>query len=203
MFITFEGGEGAGKSTQIQRLAARILQDFPESNPLITREPGDGPLGPQLRSIILDKKDGVMIPERAELLIMLADRAQHVECVIQPALTAGRIVLCDRYADSSVAYQGYARQLDPVQIARLNTFATGGLTPDHTFLLDIDPAVGLARQAVKTSMEREPTAFHNRVRDGFLRLSTQEPDRFTVVDASQDPDEIAEQIWGAVLTWIA
>ena len=203
MFITFEGGEGAGKSTQIQRLAARILQNFPDSAPLITREPGDGPLGPQLRSIVLDKKDGVVIPERAELLIMLADRAQHVECIIRPALKSGRIVLCDRYADSSVAYQGYARQLDPVEIARLNTFATGGLVPDHTFLLDIDPAVGLTRQAVKTSMEREPTAFHNRVRDGFLRLSIQEPDRFTVIDASQDPDKIAEQIWSAVQTWIS
>jgi dTMP kinase len=111
-------------------------------------------------------------------------------------------VLCDRYADSSVAYQGFARLLDPAQIAHLNTFATGGLIPDHTFLLDVDPEVGLARQSNKTYMERESIAFHNRVRDGFLRLSAQEPDRFTVLDANGDVDEIAESIWQSVQLWI-
>lgn len=200
MFITFEGGEGAGKSTQIQRLAARLQETLPASNPLITREPGDGPFGPQLRALLLSST--LPVPERAELLMMLADRAQHVACVLRPALADGRIVLCDRYSDSSVAYQGYARGLDLDLIAGLNHYATAGLTPDHTFLLDIDPSVGLGRQTEQTTMEAEALPFHTLVREGFLALAHKHPERIVVVDASADLKDISETIWRHVSGWL-
>ena len=195
MFITFEGIEGAGKTTQIARLTARLREDEGRQDVLVTREPGDGPLGWELRNLALHPPMGIFIEPRAELLIMLADRAQHVSQVIQPHLERGGVIICDRYSDSSVAYQGYGRELDLGEIDRLNTYATGGLQPDMTFLLDLDPAIGLARQKERTKMEEESLPFHQRVRHGFLSLAAEFPQRFVVVDADRAPDIVHFDIW--------
>ena len=194
MFITFEGVEGAGKTTQIARLASR-LRGAGRDNVVTTREPGDGPLGCELRRLALHPPSGITVEPRAELLIMLADRAQHVGQVIRPHLTAGGIVICDRYGDSSVAYQGYGRGLDIAEIARLNDYATDTLKPDLTILLDLDPALGLVRQSDRNIMEAESLAFHTRIRAGFLELAAQEPERWFVVDAERSAEDVEEKVW--------
>lgn len=199
MFITFEGVEGAGKTTQIARLAAR-LRAAGRRDVLTTREPGDGPLGAELRSLVLHPPMGMVVEPRAELLIMLADRAQHVGQVIRPHLESGGIVLCDRYADSSVAYQGHGRGLDIGEIVRLNAYATDGLVADLTILLDLDPAVGLARQRERSVMEAQALPFHERIRVGFRALAEAEPDRWLTLDASRSPEVVHEDIWAAVST---
>jgi len=195
MLITFEGGEGAGKTTQIARLAERLRQERGLQNILTTREPGDGPLGEELRRLALHPPMGMPVDERAELFMMLADRAQHVGQVIMPHLAADGIVLCDRFADSSVAYQGYGRGLDISRIHALNEMATQGLVPTRTVLLDLDPAVGLTRQHERSRMEEERLPFHLRVRDGFLKLAGQEPERIAVIDAARPPDDVQAEIW--------
>ncbi len=197
MFITFEGVEGAGKTTQIRLLTERLRQSG-RTDILTTREPGDGPLGTELRRLALHPPDGISVAPRAELLIMLADRAQHVTCVIRPHLNTGGIVVCDRYADSSVAYQGYGRGLDVAEIKRLNTWATDGLLPDVTVLLDLDPAIGLARQNERSIMEAQSLAFHARVRAGFLALADAAPVQWCVIDAARSVDAIHADIWAAV-----
>ncbi len=197
MFISFEGVEGAGKTTQIARLAAR-LREAGRQDVLTTREPGDGPLGAELRRLALHPPMGMVVEPRAELLIMMADRAQHVGQVIRPHLESGGIVLCDRYADSSAAYQGYGRGLDLAEIARLNEYATDGVTPDLTILLDLDPAVGLTRQSERSVMEEEALPFHQRIRAGFLALAAAEPIRWRVVDSSRPPQTVHDKIWAAV-----
>ena len=197
MFITFEGVEGAGKTTQIRLLTERLRQSG-RTDILTTREPGDGPLGTELRRLALHPPDGISVAPRAELLIMLADRAQHVTCVIRPHLEQGGIVVCDRYADSSVAYQGYGRGLDVPEIVRLNTWATDGLMPDLTVLLDLDPAVGLARQNERNVMEAQSLAFHARVRSGFLALADAAPAQWRVLDAARSPEAVHTDIWAAV-----
>ena len=197
MFISFEGVEGAGKTTQIARLAAQ-LRESGRRNILTTREPGDGPLGSELRRLALHPPMGMAVEPRAELLIMMADRAQHVGQVLRPHLESGGIVLCDRYADSSAAYQGFGRGLDLAEIALLNAYATNGLTPDLTFLLDLDPAVGLARQKERSVMEEEALPFHQRIRAGFLALAEAEPARWRVLDSSRSPDVVQEEIWAIV-----
>jgi len=197
MFITFEGVEGAGKTTQIARLASRLRAEG-RADVLTTREPGDGLLGSELRRLALHPPPGITVEPRAELLIMLADRAQHVGQVIRPFLAAGGIVICDRYADSSLAYQGYGRGLDMAEIAHLNDYATDGLKPDITLLLDLDPAVGLARQNERNIMEAESLAFHARIWAGFLALAAQEPERWVVVAAERSAEEVAGDVWIAV-----
>ena len=197
MFISFEGIEGAGKTTQIARLAAR-LRESGRLDVLTTREPGDGPLGAELRRLALHPPMGMVVEPRAELLIMMADRAQHVGQVVRPHLESGGIALCDRYADSSAAYQGHGRGLDLAEIAALNKFATGGLLPDLTFLLDLDPAVGLARQNDRNVMEEEALPFHQRIRAGFLALAAAEPARWRVVDSSRSPDTVHKEIWAGL-----
>ena len=197
MFITFEGVEGAGKTTQIARLAAH-LREAGRRDVLTTREPGDGLLGQELRALALHPPMGIFVEPRAELLIMLADRAQHVGQVIRPHLESGGIVLCDRYADSSVAYQGHGRGLDIGEIVQLNTYATGGLEPDLTVLLDLDPAVGLARQRERSVMEDQALPFHQRIRAGFLRLAEAASGRWLVLDAARPPEVVHEDIWTAV-----
>lgn len=196
MFITFEGVEGAGKSTQARTLAERLRADG--RHVLLTREPGDGPLGARLRSLVLSPPDGVDIVDRAELFIMLADRAQHAAAAIRPALDAGVDVVCDRYVDSSVAYQGLGRGLEVSRIEALNDFATTGLLPELTVLIDLDPAVGLARQQDRNRMEAEALAFHQRVRAGFLDIAGRFPERFLVVDGAMPPHELSDRIWAAV-----
>jgi dTMP kinase len=197
VFITFEGVEGAGKTTQIRLLAAG-LGEAGRQDVLTTREPGDGPLGKELRSLALHPPMGIAVESRAELLIMLADRAQHVGQVIRPHLNTGGVVLCDRYADSSVAYQGYGRGLDLADIHMLNAYATDGLIPDLTVLLDIDPAIGLARQKERSVMEDEALPFHLRIRAGFLELAQAAPVRWLVLNAARPPAEVQADIWSAV-----
>lgn len=196
LFITFEGPEGSGKSTQIRRLAA-VLEE--QGVPvLVTREPGGTHIGNAIRAILLDPVHTEM-SERAETLLFNAARAQIVDQVIRPALAAGQWVLCDRYADSTLAYQGYGhgQALDPLR--RLGEYATGGLTPDVTFYLDIDVRVGLQRKrsgAVEewNRMEEKTLAFHQAVRDGYLALAAAEPARWLIVDAAQSIEAIHAQL---------
>lgn len=197
MFITFEGVEGAGKTSQIARLAAR-LRAGGRQDVLVTREPGDGPLGAELRRLVLDPPMGIEVEPRAELLIMLADRAQHVAQVIRPHLASGGLVLCDRFTDSSAAYQGVGRGLGLDAVMRLNEYATDGLLPDITFLLDLDPAIGLARQTQRNRMEDEALPFHQAIREGYQALAARDPARFVVLDAARPPDAVAEAIWARV-----
>ena len=185
VFIVLEGGEGAGKSTQL-----RLLGDWLEAQGqevVLTREPGSTPVGEQVRALLLDPATGALDP-RTEALLYAADRAQHVATVVRPALLRGAVVVSDRYVDSSLAYQGAGRALEVEQVARLSTWATGDLRPDLTLLLDVDPVVGLARAgSTPDRMEAESLEFHRRVRAGFLTLAAQAPDRYLVVDAGQEP----------------
>lgn len=148
-----------------------------------------------MRNLLLE---GGEMDAKAELFLFLADRAEHIAHLVSPALNAGRIVLCDRHADSTLVYQGYGRGLDVELLRDLNRFATGGLTPNLTLLLDVEPAVGLARQTKGDRLDRESMEFHVRVREGFLTEARREPERWRVVDASADPDEVAEACWNAI-----
>ena len=181
LFVTFEGPEGGGKSTQIRLLAQYLISHGHSVH--TTRQPGGEPVGIELRRIMLDIGRDNVHP-RAELLMMMADRSQSVESVIRPHLDSGGIVLCDRYIDSSVAYQGAGRGIDRSWIGALNNYATAGLTPDLTILLDIDPEIGLGRQLELTKMELMDLNFHHRVRDAFLSLAVQYPKRIKTVDGS-------------------
>lgn len=193
-FITCEGGDGAGKSTQIARLQAFLEAGGREV--VTTFEPGEGELGQELRRLIQHSGD---IHARTEALLYAADRAEHVQRVIAPALARGAVVVCDRYLDSSVAYQGAARQLGTDEIKDLSLWATGGLLPDLTLLFDLDPRVGAARQTGEPDrLEREPAAFHQRVRENYLEAARAEPKRFAIIDANRSIDEVAAQIRAAV-----
>lgn len=183
-FITFEGGEGAGKSTQIVLLRKALEQDGHRVT--LTREPGGDKVSEGIRTLLLSNE---MSP-RAELLLFLGARAQNVEEVIRPALNRGEIVLCDRFIDSSAAYQGVARGLGRDIVASLNQFAVSGVIPDVTFLLDIDPEVGLNRQNVITKMEMEALEFHFLVRKGFLDEAQRDPNRICVLDADRSSELI-------------
>lgn len=191
MFITFEGADGCGKTTQ-QMLAADYLESK-GYEVLITREPGAKGLGEDIRKILLDYKGPVS--ERCESLLFLADRAQHVDNMILPAIENGQIVLCDRYTDSTVAYQGYGRQQNLERIKKLNDFATNVLKPDLTFVFDIDVETSMQRVGKeKDRMESEGKEFHNRVRNGYLKLAEEEPNRIKVLDAAKSIDEIHEEV---------
>ena len=190
--ITFEGGEGAGKSTQIERLTGP-LRDRGHT-PITVREPGGTATGERVRDVLLDPDDGPT-SARAEVLLYLAARAELTERVIRPALEAGRIVICDRFIDASVAYQGGGRDLGVDVVTSLNRFATADLVPDLTFLLDLDPEVGLCRAADRSQpdrLERETLAFHRRVRDAYRALG-RDP-RFVMLDATEGADRLAETI---------
>ena len=191
LFITFEGGDGCGKTTQIKLLDEYLRNKGYQT--LLTREPGSKGLGVKLREILLNY-DGDVSPT-AESFLFLADRAQHVDCIIKPAIESGVIVLCDRHTDSTVAYQGYGRGLDLEQIALLNKIATGGLKPDLTIVLDVDVETSQKRVgAEKDRMESAGVEFFERVRKGFLEIAKQEPDRVKVVDSKQTIEEIHKQI---------
>ncbi len=178
-FITLEGIDGAGKSAQTALLHQALQQAG--YNVQVTREPGGDDVGEAVRTLLLEKH----MVLRAELLLFLAARAQNTAQIIMPALQAGNIVLCDRYIDSSVAYQGYARGLNPAEIEQMNSFATGTLTPHLTILLDIAPQTGLARQMNRNRMEAEGIEFLQRARQGFLTVAENNKERFLVLDASQ------------------
>ena len=192
LFITFEGGEGAGKTTQIALLRSALERDG--ANVCVTREPGGDSVSETVRHLLLTSD---MTP-RAELLLFLASRAQNVEHVIKPHLEQGGIVLCDRFTDSSLAYQGWARGLGIEAVAQLNAFATGGLVPDVTFLLDLDPEQGLSRQPDHNRMENEGLEFHRRAREGFLRVAANDAARIVVLDASRPAGELHGQIYDKV-----
>ncbi len=193
LFITFEGGEGSGKSTLCERLAVELTSRGYDV--IKTREPGGTALSEKIREMVLDKKTPFLIRERAELLLFLAARAQHVEESILPALHAGKVVLCDRFNDSSVAYQGVARHLGKNYVEKLCQLATEGLSePDCTFFLDIDPSVGSQRSlGAPDRMEEEGLQFHQEVRQGYLHLADEHPERIVVIDASLLPDEVFAQ----------
>lgn len=195
MFIVFEGGEGSGKSTQAAQLADAV--SALGQVPLVTREPGGSPLAERIRDIILDDASRD-IPAEAEALLFAAARADHVAEVIRPALARGDVVICDRYIDSSAAYQGAARGLGVQRIRDLSMWATGGLAPDLTVVLDVDPAVGLARARDANRLERESREFHRAVRAAFLGFAAADPDRYTVVSAGQPAAEVGEQVWRRV-----
>lgn len=190
LFVAFEGGEGAGKSTQVA-LAARWLRARGRTV-RTTREPGATPAGQRIREIVLDPASA-LVP-LAEALLYAADRAHHVASVVRPELAAGHVVLTDRYVDSTLAYQGAGRALHADQLAALVELATGGLLPDLTIVLDVDPATGLTRAAGRRQLDRieaESLDFHQRVRAGFLDLAAAAPDRYLVLPAEDAVEEIA------------
>ncbi len=191
LFITFEGGDGCGKTTQIKLLDEYLRNKGYKT--LLTREPGSKGLGVKLREILLNY-DGEVSPT-CESFLFLADRAQHVDCIIKPALKEGVVVLCDRHTDSTVAYQGYGRGLDLEQIHKLNKIATSGLKPDLTIVLDVDVETSQKRVgAEKDRMESAGIEFFQKVRKGFLEIAKQEPERVKVVDSTQSIEEIHKQI---------
>lgn len=197
LFVTFEGPEGAGKSTQLARLVRRLKVAGVAST--VTREPGGTPLGTRVREVLLDP--ALTIDPLPEFLLYSASRAQLVREVLRPALSRGEVVVCDRFLDSSLAYQGAGRGLDGAFLRAVTREATGGLTPDLTVLLDLDPAVGLARAAARGQpdrLEQADLGFHGRVRAGFLALADAEPERFLTLDATRPEAELEEAVWAAV-----
>lgn len=200
-FVTLEGGEGAGKSTLLRELARRAG----DAREVVTcREPGGTALGERLRTALFATVDGEHPPTpEAELLVFNAARAQLVAEVIRPALERGALVICDRFADSTVAYQQHGRGLDAATVAAVNAAATGGLQPDVTFLLDLEPEQGFARSAHRTDyVERETIAFHRRVRRGFLELAAAEPERWVVLDATRPPLQLSDAAWRRIAAWL-
>ena len=206
MFITFEGIEGCGKSTQINLLAARLQQSGQKT--VLTREPGGCPIADQIRSILLDASNSAMVP-MAELMLYAAARAQHLTEVIHPALADGSIVLCDRFSDATRAYQAFGRGIDRQTIETLNTLACGELSPHLTLLLDCPVEIGLgrAKQRIEAStgpreerFELESLAFHQRVRDGYLKLAAEKPERFVIIDATASPKQVSEVITTSVIS---
>ena len=199
MFITFEGTEGSGKTTQI----GRLVKELSEANYSVqsTREPGGTTVGDQIRSILLNPLNERLFPT-SELLLYAASRAQHVREVIVPALKNGEIVISDRFADASVAYQSYGRNLNLTLITQLNRIATDGLVPDLTFLLDLPVEIGLQRASSSRGtldrIEREKLEFHRRVQTGYLSIAEESPDRIKVVDATQSMDVIYQEIWSTI-----
>ena len=195
LFITFEGGDGCGKTTQI-KLLDEYLQNKGYKT-LLTREPGSKGLGVKLREILLNY-DGEVSPN-CESFLFLADRAQHVDCIIKPALAENKIILCDRHTDSTVAYQGYGRGLDLEQIHKLNNIATSGLKPDLTIVLDVDLETSQARVGKeKDRMESAGIEFFQKVRQGFLEIAKNEPTRVKVINSGDTIENIHKQIVGLI-----
>lgn len=194
-FITFEGADGCGKTTQLNLLAEYLSKDF---EVITTREPGAKGLGTQLREILLNY-DGEVAPQ-CESFLFLADRAQHIATLVKPAIENGKIVLCDRHTDSTIAYQGYGRGLDLKQIKYLNELAVQGIKPDLTLVFDVDIETSMKRVGVeKDRMESGGNEFFNRVRNGYLEIAKSDSDRVVVIDASRSIEEIFEDVKEAVL----
>ena len=191
LFITFEGADGCGKTTQLKLLAEYLQKNGVDV--LVTREPGAKGLGEKLRDILLNY-DGV-VSDRCEAFLFLADRAQHIDTIVTPAVDAGKIVLCDRHIDSTAAYQGYGRGQDIEQINKLNMIATSGKKPDLTIVFDIDAETSLARVgSTKDRMESSGIEFFNRVREGYLKIAAQETARVKVLDATKSIDEVQQDV---------
>ena len=207
-FITLEGIEGSGKTTQIALLAAWLREQGREV--VQTREPGGCGIADAVRAILLDSANSAMKP-RTELLLYAAARAQHVEEVVRPALARGAVVLCDRFTDATLAYQGYGRGLELQLIENLNAIAAGACRPDLTLLLDLPVEAGLGRALARIAatsgeredrFEREALAFHQRVREGYLELARREPGRFRVVSAEGPPAAVAERLTQGVAVFM-
>ena len=206
LFITFEGGEGCGKSTQIAALKARL--EAIGKTVVQPREPGGTALGESVRSLLQHDDAGQGMSPKAELLLFAASRAQHVRELIAPAIAQGQIVLCDRFLDSTTVYQGVARAIDSKKVDTINQFAIGDTKPDLTILIDLPPEIGLARVHARSDgqldrMEKEAIEFFQAVRQGYLDLAKSEPKRFLVLDGSQSIEDLETQIWqrvGAALT---
>ncbi len=196
MFITFEGGEGSGKSTAIKKIKELLVKDGYDV--LLTREPGGTPISEDIRNVILDKKNTAM-DKRTEILLFAASRRQHLVQKIWPALKEGKIVVCDRYLDSSLAYQGGARNTKVEDVLKVNLFATENTWPDITFLFDLKPEIGLARihknHRVDDRLDNEKMDFHLKVRAAFLKLAKQYKNRYVVIDASKSSDEIVKEVY--------
>ena len=198
LFITFEGADGCGKTTQLNLLKEYLIGKGYEV--LVTREPGAKGLGERLRDILLNY-DGE-VSDRCESFLFLADRAQHIDTIVKPAVESGKIVLCDRHTDSTVAYQGYGRGLDIEQITKLNNIATDGLKPDLTFVFDVDIETSMNRVGKeKDRMESSGSDFFNRVRNGYLDIAKNEPQRVKVVDATVPIDKVFEQVLAVFKTF--
>lgn len=195
-FVVFEGGDGAGKSTQC-RLLADALRTLGHVV-VLTREPGGTPIGEAIRDVLLGP-DSAGMAIRTEALLFAAARAEHAAALIRPAVARGEVVISDRYLDSSVAYQGAARGLGEHAIAELSLWATGHLVPDLTVVLDVDPVLGVGRAGEANRMEAEPPTFHDAVRASFLRLASAAPDRYLVLPAQASRREVADAVLGAVL----
>ena len=196
LFITFEGGEGCGKSTQSRLLLEKLHQ---QNIPVVlTHEPGGTALGNEIRRV-LKREQGIPISPQAELFLFVASRAQLVDELIRPALKEGKVVICDRFAHSTLVYQGYGRGLDLATLEKVNNMATENLQPDLAILLNISPEQGLTRKgSLKDRFELEDLSFHRRVREGYLKMAAAEPDRWLVIDAVLSKGEIAEIIWDKV-----
>ncbi|WP_068986569.1 MULTISPECIES: dTMP kinase [Lysinibacillus] len=197
LFITFEGPEGAGKTTVIQKIAERLAQE--NIDVLATREPGGIEIAEKIRTIILDPAHTAM-DERTEALLYAAARSQHYFEKVRPALDAGKMVICDRFIDSSLAYQGYARGIGVDEVLSINEFAIGKKLPDMTILFDLAPEVGLARihahgEREVNRLDVESLAFHKKVREGYLQLVERYPKRIYVVNADQNIDRVVEDVW--------
>lgn len=205
LFVTFEGIEGSGKTTQIQMLDQRLREKGFQT--VLTREPGGTKISDQIRAILLSPENKAMVPI-TELLLYAAARAQHVAEVVLPAVASGKIVLCDRYADATTAYQGAARKINTDYLAALHEMATNNLKPDLTLLLDMDSEAGLQRAKKRNidenltnkedRFEQEALDFHRRVREGYLAIAKREPERFCIIDATAKIDEMQKNILTAV-----
>ena len=206
-FITFEGIDGSGKSTQMRLLAERLRAGGHDVFEAV--EPGGTAIGRQIRRILLDAANQDLRPT-AELLLYFASRAQNVDECILPALAAGKIVLCDRFTDSTLAYQGYARGLGEEAVLALDLIACRGLTPDLTLLIDVDVECGLARaqkrndgdDAAETRMDDQSLEFHRKVREAYLKLAKQHADRFRIIDGRGAPETVAERVWESLAAYV-
>ena len=198
VFVCFEGGEGAGKSTQSRLLQQRLEADGHVV--LLTREPGATPVGAEVRRIVLDPATGALA-DRTEALLYAADKAEHLHAVVGPALERGEVVITDRYVDSTLAYQGAGRALDITELESVARWATSDLRPHLTIVLDIDPTIGHSRFEGADRIEAEPLEFHQRVRQHFLDLAAVDPDHYLVVSGGT-PDEVHQAIRAAVEPWL-
>ena len=209
MFITLEGIEGAGKSSQLKNIVAFLEARGYEC--VTTREPGGTAIGGRIRGILLDPVNSDL-DARAELMLYVADRVQHIKTVIEPGLAQGRVVLCDRYFDATLVYQGYARGLDKGLIRELHRLVCRNLTPDLTLLFDLDPGTGLARawrqinnggrKDHESRFEQEKLAFHEKVRSGYLELARDDPRRFRIIDAARDQEQVAAAVQEALAVFL-
>jgi len=201
MFITLEGPEGSGKTSQLPALGAFLREAGYDV--IITREPGGTAVGDQIRAVLMNLNNVSIVP-RTEILLFLAARAQHVHEVIRPALAAGKLVLCDRFGDSTLAYQGFGHQTDLDILQTLLDFSTGGLKPDLTLLVDVPVEEGMARKHHNSSewnrLDAYDLAFHERVRQGYFALAEAEPERWLIIDATKDKDSVQQAMRSAILS---